>query len=345
MQAHRGDRRSDGSRMMAEVVEHDHSADVALELQASTDAFEGPQAVHDRGGRNAVGDGCTSRPQRIERVVTPDEPKLDGREGAGCIIDPVERQPGSTPGGHAHRGYEARRRAERAGVISREAASPGFDVLFVVDQRREEKPSGPIREAGQELLYPLIVGAGNERRRLPCPIEGPDPALEGRHHVRSRREHVGMIPVGVQQDADGRMIRVEVAAVLVGLDYEDGVPSDSDDRRHAPCEGGRHEGADERRGILPIGEEEVNQPPSRGRLPVRSGHRDQACAPGRRGVGDELLATDRRDAGLASRDELRQVGIDRRQGLRDRDPVDDRAAAWPDDVGRVVSPLERNPRL
>ena len=195
---------------------------------------------------------------------------------------------------------------------------------------------------GSPALATSVGGAASPVARH-RPVEPPDPALERRDDVRPGREHVGVVPVGVEQDPDDRPVRVEVAGVLVGLD--DGRPAlaQPDDGRRGTGELRRQDGPDEGRRVEPGPDEQVDEPAGRRRLAVGPGDRQQVTAAGRDRVGDELLAADGRDPERMGRVELGLVRIDRGQRLRDGDPVDERLApAGSTTWSMVVAPDDRD---
>ena len=123
-------------------------------------------------------------------------------------------------------------------------------------------------------------------------MEPADPVFEGGHDIGPRREHVRVIPVGVEEHPDHRSEGIEVAGVLVGLDDGRLARPQPDDRRLGARQLGRQDGADERRRVESGPDQQVDQPAGRRRLAVGAGHRHEVAAPGRDRVGDELLAAD-----------------------------------------------------
>ena len=246
---------------------------------------------------------------------------------------------------------ERRGRADRRPVGGRQLPrSRRRGPRVALDDRERDEPPGPVDEPGQEVGHARVGGVGDECRRPVAPVAGhgavepADPTVERVLHVEPRREHVGVVPVGVEQDADDRPVGVEVAGVFVGLD--DGRPPlpQPDDRRLGAGQDGRQHGPDERRRVEPGPDEEMDEPAGRGRLTVGPGDRQEVAAAGGDRVCDELLAADGRDAGRVGGVELGLIGIDRGQGLRHGDPVDDGAPGGVHDVVHGVAPGDRDPR-
>ena len=141
-----------------------------------------------------------------------------------------------------------------------------------------------------------------------------------------------------------RHVRVEVAGVLVGLDDELRAAPEPRDATRPAGQIGRQDRPDEARWVAAGQGQQVQDPARRRGLAVRAGHGDQSPPAGRHRVGDDLLDALRLDADRARRDELGMVGLDGRDRLGDRQPVDHGHAVRADDVRRIVPPIDRDAR-
>ena len=347
--AHGREGRRDRRRMMAVVVDHGHAAGLALHLEPAAHAGERRQPVQDRPRRGAVGERGSGCRERVVGVVAARERELD--RGTGVAREAVDAQ-GRAPGGVRRvLGDQGCRGTGRRAMAFGQVGTSSSRVDAPLDDLGDDEPPRPVRETWQELGHAPVARVRDESGQASRAVPGqrtrepPDPAFEGGDHRDPVREHVGVIPIGIQQDADGRPVRVEVPGVLVGLD--DGRPPlpQPDDRRTGTADRGRQDGADERRRVEAGPDEKVHQAAGRGRLAVGPGDRQEVATARRDGVGDELLAAPGRDAGVAGRDELGVIGGDRGEGLRDRDPVGLRTAVRVGDVGRVVPPGDRDPGI
>ena len=348
LQADGFERRRDRRRMVAVVVDHDDPSHVTLQLEATADAPEGGQAGQHGLGLQAVGSGRPSRPQRVVGGVAPHEGDLD-RRTARLAGQAVEDEARPAAGRRGRVRVVCRQRRRRAGAGTDRPAQLGGQGRGIAARRGDggrQDSAGPVSEPGQQRGNPGIGRVGDEDRIRP---EASDPGLEDVDHRVAVTEHVGMVPIGVEQHRDRGLVRIEVAGVFIGLDdervAEPTAASEPDDRWCVGTGKGRgQQRADEGRGVLAGLRQEVHQPAGRGRLAVGPGNRQERPAERGGDIGDQLLAARRRDSRGMSGVQLGLVGIDRGQGLADGDPVDQRTAARANDVADVVLPGNRDAR-
>ena len=185
-----------------------------------------------------------------------------------------------------------------------------------VDDRVGHEPDRGVGEPVEDDLGTRISDVRDEGRAFGHAAE---PRLERVGHGALVGEDVRMVPFGAGQDRDVGPVGVEVAGIFVRLDDERRTAAVAGGRRWATGHRARQQRADEGGRIRPGCDERMNEPARCRALAVRAGHADERPADSR--VGDDLLPRLERDAGRARGHQLRVVGVDRGEGLGDRDTL------------------------
>ena len=281
-------------------------------------------------GVGSVGQRPAGRAERVVGVVPPDQAQVGdlGRRARRSR----ERRSGRCRPRRPRSGRRARRpvRSPSDSVAPSSARRRSAAAASPTITSKASEPPGPVGEPRQELGHATVAGIRDEGRRTDSPVAGrravepADPALERGDDVGPRREHVGVVPVGVEQHPDRpagtdrscrRTRRPRRRSALP-------VPSRTTDAS-APVSSGGRTAPTKADGSSPARTEQVDQPAGRRRLAVGAGHRQEVAATGRDRVGDELLAADRRDrrpgaprGARAGRDRPRSAPSTRRSGRR-----------------------------
>ena len=325
-------------RVVGVVVEDGDAADLALELEPATDALEGGEAARGSSSASTPADQRAGRGhQPVDGHVPPDEPQADAvrRDGpaaqAADLAGPCRRRRRRSPMTGPARRSERRRRPP---------ASPSLG------SRTHDPPPGPAVQGGEDArgrprspTFATSVGGSPSVPRGRPAIQSANAATT----LRLVREDVRVVPFRGDEDGDVRAIRVEVAGVLVRLDDEVRSAAEPGDAALRPGDRGRQDGA--RRS--PDG----SRPAPTSRCRSQPDVVDLPCVPvtpmsRRPPVAAASAMTCWTLSGSiptrARGDELRVVGLDRRDRLGDRHAVDDGRAVGAADVRRVVAPGDRD---
>ena len=181
------------------------------------------------------------------------------------------------------------------------------------------------RQSASRVTRPSTPGSPTFATRVAVGRRSPDPRLEGTANGRRIGKDVGVVPFGARDHDDIRLVRVEVACVLVGFDDERRSPPPTGGRRRTTGEARRQQRSDERRRVAAGLDQDMHEP-ARGRaLAVRPGHADHGSTEGR--IGDDLLPRFQRDPQASGRRPA-PVGPDRRPSAPSSRPAG-RAEACP----------------
>ena len=259
--------------MVAVVVVHDDAGGLALALQAAADARRTSPGRRDRVGRQAE-DRC-GRPRRPARSPRCGGPRSRAGSSSGRRAGRGRGSRGSCCPGRSRSSGRARPSPDpsRSRIARR---SRGRSRPAVVAPGRRARRPGSSRPVGKPVERRLRRRGRRRWRRAWLP------AARRRSHASKVAstavavgEDVRVVPLGAGQDRQRRVVGVEVAGVLVGLD---------DERVAAPPAGGRRRAAGDRRRQqrarrTPTGraraDQDVDEPAGGRALAVRAGDADE----------------------------------------------------------------------
>ena len=147
-----------------------------------------------------------------------------------------------------------RRSGGRGEPLGDGAGIASESLRCLVHERIGHDRAGPVREALEDRLDAAVADVGDDGRAVRGAAE---PGLEGLDDRRLIGEDVRVIPFGAGQDRERRVVRVEIARVLVGFDDE-GIPA-------APARRGGPTARDRRGEQAPRRTQTGPAPPPRGR--------------------------------------------------------------------------------
>ena len=273
---HRGQGRPDRRRMMAVVIDDEHAARLAFDLEAPGHTPNEP------------------RPAEMPAEVTPARAAAaaDARR-IGAIVATGQRQVGGDGADSPGQADEVEARAvepvaHRAGLRAyrQEAAAP-------VDEPGGERRSAATVDTDDSVPRPLPRCA--------------KPGLECGHDCRLGGEDIGVVPLRVEDDCDVGSIGIEVASIFVRLDDEYVTPPPTRRGRRSPGQISGHQGAHEGGRVPAVPSKDMHEPRGRRGLPVRAGNGHQPSTLRGCGVSDDLLPGLHGDVGPSSGHKLRVV--------------------------------------
>ena len=224
-----------------------------------------------------------------------------------------------------------------SGVLLRDAPDDARTRPFgALDEGRRQDRAGPPGQLPHEQLGAWVAHVRDEDRRREtedraCRRCGLQPAGERGDDGSPVGKDIRVVPLSACDDRDGRVIRIEVAGVFIGLDHEGPPRTEPGRGRDAAGQRGRQERTNERGRVLAGGDEHVDEPACRRALAMRTGHADER--PPDRCVRDDLLPRFDRDMEPAGRLELRMIRVYRGKGFGHGKAVRSRGLGH---VGRIV---------